>query len=102
MLLNIRNQDGKIISSSSNLRGIRERVQKHLVARCSIGKIGTGEGVLRIEFENMDNFQAHFASYTVLCQFVRKWRSMYGIPLIVDGMECGVIGGDNPFLAGVY
>lgn len=91
----IRNKDGKIISRSRNLRGIREAVGKQLVKTVSISPIGNErypEGKLMILFDNGDNYETNFASYQVLALSLLNWRNLYGAPLVIDcDWECGVV-----------
>ena len=96
----IRNSDGNIIKTSRNLRGIREHVSHNLVKVVGIDRIGDKhlEGKLLILFENGDSYETNFASYEVLCDFLGRWRNIYGAKLIIGGSDCGTISSKNPNL----
>jgi hypothetical protein len=97
----IRDRDGKVISQSQNLAGIRRFVTKKdapTIKVIAIDRIGEKnlEGKLMILFENGDNYETNFASFTVLCRFVSQWRSVRGSPLRIDGTDAGTVSVDNP------
>jgi hypothetical protein len=91
----IRDRDGNVIQRSRNLRGIREYVGKNIIKTVAVDRVGQGEGQLSILFENGSSFQTNFASFSVLCWFVRGWRNAYGAPLLVNGEECGTVRYNN-------
>jgi hypothetical protein len=98
MSIEIRDQSGKVIGRSRNLRGIRAYVGKHIVKVCAIDQIGQWEGKLLVLFESGASCETNFASWTVLKMFVRNWRNMWGAPLRVNGIECGAVSSRNAAL----
>lgn len=95
----IRGPDGKVVSQSQNLRGIRRYIGCHTVSKLDVSQIGDGtEGQLSILFENGNSFQTEFGAWSVLKHFVRHWRNVYGTPLSVNGKDCGKVQYKNPAL----
>jgi hypothetical protein len=95
----ILDRDGKVISKSRNLAGIRRYVGGHVrpsIKVIDVSQIGDGEGKLCILFENECSFETNFASYSVLTGFVRRWRNVYGAPLSVTGQPAGVVSNRTP------
>jgi hypothetical protein len=90
-MLVIRDRDGSAVRQSRNLRGIRTYVGKNLVKVLAIDRLANGEGKLLILFDNGHSFETNFADYTVLRDFVRRWRNVYGAPLRVNGKDAGII-----------
>lgn len=93
---------GEIVQSSRNLRGIREYVSRNLVKVVSISQLPSKlrwDALLQVEFENGNHYATEFASWAVLKDFVRRWRNVYGAPLVVNGRAAGVVSYDNPALA---
>ncbi len=90
--------DGNPVSTSRNLRGIRAYVGKHSIKVLAIDTIADGEGQLSILFENGNSFATNFASFTVLKEWVRNWRNVYGAPLLVNTVDCGTVSYRNPAL----
>lgn len=88
----IRDRNGNIIQRSQNLAGIRRYVGKHAVKVLSITGLQYEAGKLCILFENGASYETNFASFDVLRDFVARWRNVYGAPLIVNGVACGVVG----------
>lgn len=87
----IRDVDGNIVKQSHNLRGIREYVSTHLISTLSIERIAHGEGKLCILFDDGESYETNFADFAVLRDFVRRWRNVYGAPLLVDGVNAGKV-----------
>lgn len=107
----ILDRNGNVIQRSQNLAGIRRYVGKRggpAIKILSIGAIGKyaetrpdiAEGKLCILFVDGSSFETNFASYTVLKDFVRRWRNVYGAPLVVEGADCGTVRYHNPALIG--
>lgn len=101
----IRDRDGKVIQRSRNLAGIRRYVCRNLIrwiklshydnsVRPVIPGIGAPSRMF-IEFDNGATFETHFADWTILCDWVRRWQSAYGAPLMIDGRHCDVVRKDN-------
>ena len=91
----IRDKKGNVIQRSRNLAGIRRYVGKNIVKTLAVDR-SNGAGLLTIEFENGARFDATFASYTVLVEFVRRWRNVHGAPFVLNGEPVGYITYDNP------
>ena len=87
----IRDRDGNVIGRSRNLRGIRRYVADHIITTLAIDELPQGEGKLCILFDNGASFETNFASYTVLRDFVRRWRNVYGAPLVINGFPAGEV-----------
>lgn len=85
------NSDGQVIQKSKNLQGIRRYVQNHTIALLSIAKVEGGKGFLYIRFEDDSRFGKEFESFKVLCEWVARWRSVYGSPLEIDGTSYGAV-----------
>jgi len=94
----IRNSQGFIIQRSKNLAGIRRYVSKNIIKILAMDAISNYEGKLCILFTNGCSFETNFASYTVLKNFVRNWRNVYGSKLIINGSEFGIVEYKNPAL----
>lgn len=95
----IRDENGKIIRRSQNLRGVRTHAQARRAVAVSIDKIGSGEGKLCVLFANRDSFETNFASFNVLKGWVRRWRAVYGAELMVNGSVYDSVSSANPALA---
>jgi hypothetical protein len=101
---------GEVVGTSRNLAGIRRLVSKKLIKELEIGRkevmLGEGspksevasDGVLRILFDDGTRYATDFASYTVLKNFVRQWRNVYGAPLLVEGKARGKVDYKNEAL----
>lgn len=103
----IRNADGEVIRQSRNLRGIREYMGHNRVKVMSIDPMrqptlasltDTSGGKLCILFVDGSSFEANFASYTVLRDWVRRRRNAYGSTLRVAGEDAGTVSYRNPHL----
>ena len=95
----VRASDGKVVSKSRNLAGIRKYVGGHtppLIKVLDVSEIGVGEGKLCILFENGCSFETNFATYSVLKGFVREWRNVDRAPVTVNGQPAGVASKGNP------
>jgi hypothetical protein len=99
----IRDRDGNVIRKSRNLRGIRRYVAEFGAPAIKTLAIDpTGEkgldGKLSILFADGSSYETNFASYSVLCEWVRRWRNVHGAPLLVGGKDCGEVTSRNPYL----
>jgi hypothetical protein len=97
-MLHIRDRRGNIISSSRNLRGIREAVSHRSVVDVSIQRLLGGRGELVIVFRNEDFFETKFEDFEVLKDAIKRWRNLYGAPLNVQGRPKGEVEFHNPAL----
>ncbi len=94
----IRDKNGNPIQSSRNLRGIRAYVSNHAIDTLAIDRLPSGEGKLMILFRDHSSYETNFADFTVLRDFVRRWRNVYGAPLMVNTQECGKVSYSNNYL----
>ena len=93
----VTDRNGKTVNQSRNLRGIREYVRKNLIKELKIKEIEQRKGHIEIYFDNGAYFQTVFESFTVLKQFVRQWRSVYGCRLSVNNESYGNIRYNNSY-----
>lgn len=75
--LYIRDQNGKIISYSKNLRGIRDYINRceDFIYKSSITKLSNGEGKLLILFESKNNFECNFNSFSILKNWINNFKN---------------------------
>jgi len=78
-----------VIYRSVSIRGIRAFVSNNVPTLVDIKKGYKGRGVLTIDFEGGTQFETILPSYEELKETVRNWRSLYGTPLTVDGVDKG-------------
>jgi hypothetical protein len=99
-VLYIQDKDGNFISRSKNLRGVRAYAMRNQAQIVRLYDLvgGAGAGKLYIRFVSEDTFEAGFASFAVMCDYVRRWRSLYGAELRVNGVHCGTVRRDNEHL----
>ena len=99
--MKIISKDGKVIQSSRNLAGIRRYVAHNVIRTLHIchEESNEWEASLNILFDNGAIFQTKFGSFTVLCGFVRRWRNVYGAPLVIDAVNQGEVSYNNPALS---
>ena len=83
--LNILNQDGKVINSSRNLRGIRDYINsgKDQILKSSITKLSDGSGKLLILFESKNSFETNFNDYTILKDWINNFKNYDKTTLII-------------------
>ena len=76
-----------IIGTSRNLAGIRRYVAKSSIPIASIILVEKDNlgGTMKIKFKDGVHFKTDFASFLVLCDWVRRWRAVYGSPLTING-----------------
>lgn len=84
----IYDKDGKVISKSKNLRGIRRYVATNAIEKVMLFSQEAG---IRIVFKNGDYWKSQFADYSVLRWMVSNWRNIYGASLIIDNYFAGVV-----------
>jgi hypothetical protein len=100
----VRDRDGKIIQRSANLAGIRRYVSgfnpRVIIRTLDVSEIGApgpgAGGMLSILFEDGANYQCSFASFAVLCDWVKRWRNVRGAPLTINGAAAGKVSSVNP------
>ena len=83
--LNILDQDGRIINSSRNLRGIRDYINsgKDQILKSSITKLSDGSGKLLILFESKNSFETNFNDYTILKDWIKNFKNYDKDTLII-------------------
>jgi hypothetical protein len=83
--------DGRVINRSRNLAGIRKYVGSHLVKKIVLEQGGgdafTGGGTLHVYFDDGAEFHGGFASYSVMENFVDRWRNVKGVPIEREGVQ---------------
>jgi hypothetical protein len=83
--------DGKVLNQSRNLAGVRRYATKHLVKKVVLERGGgdafTGGGTLNVYFDNGAEFHGGFASYTVMENFVDRWRNVKGVPVERESVQ---------------
>lgn len=94
---------GTVIGTSRNLAGIRTMVRRRPVKYIEISPAYGGfkkdsEAILRVMFQDGSRFETRFASFTVLRGFVKNWRSVHGVQLLVQGRKEGEVSTKNPAL----
>lgn len=84
--------DGKPVSTSKNLAGVRRYAKKHRAAVIAIRNDPDDEtGWMNILFENGSHFRVQFGEYLLLCQWVSRWRAVHGVKLYVNGYDRGTV-----------
>lgn len=99
------NKGGQLFDHS-NLAPIRRYASKYGVDNVSLRKEGSG-AILWVNYLDAPpklknkTFRsiAEFASYSVLLGWVRRWRTIYGCKLFINGVGCGTVSYNNPELA---
>ncbi len=88
-------RDSNVINKSKNLAGVRRymALTRSPVKHIDLSHIGQSEGQLSILWENNASFQTNFASFTVMQNFVDRWRNAWGAPLSIDGLIVGTVHG---------
>lgn len=97
-MISIFDRHGDLVSTSRNLRGIRQAVGKNRVDYVLLKKRPNHEGSLYIAFLNGNRCLIGFASYDVLKQTIRNWRNLYGVDLYADREYQGKVEYGNPAL----
>lgn len=85
-MVEILNSSGKVIRTSCDLRGLsahmrRVRVKSVYICRTRDPKEG---GKIRVVFKNGDTCQTVFASFAVMCDFVRTRKRFQGTEFQLD------------------
>lgn len=97
----VRDKDGRIIRQSRNLSGIRTYAATYPAKVVSVDPLDPPDpaedpqGKLLILFRNGASVELNFASFRVLLDAVRHWRSLYGAALICAGRPCGKVSKRN-------
>lgn len=94
----IYDRHGEPLHTSKNLAGIRRYVSNNIVSVIELIPLGKSGALLSMHFDDGAFYTTQFASYSVLLDFVRKWRNVYGAALIVDGLQAGKVESKNPYL----
>lgn len=89
-----------MVSSSRNLRGLRAYCGDVPATKVGICKWNLTEGSLAVTFTDGAVCVCEWASYEVLRQSLRTWRTLQGAPLEIDGKPAGEVGFRNPWLGG--
>ncbi len=71
----IRAANGRPISKSRNLRGIRTRASKVAIASIDFARIRRTEGKFRVTYEDGAYANITFASFQVMAGFLARWRN---------------------------
>lgn len=90
--------NGKLVKSSRNLRGVRDYARFNSIDTIEINSLPNGAELL-IEFDNRARYITVFADFSVLKDWIRKWKSAEGAKLQVNGKAVGTVGKTNSFLA---
>lgn len=93
----ILDKQGKVFQSSRNLAGIRKAVGQYPVETIKLTKLPDGEGKLFIRFKdygtgnrfNGATFEQKFASYSVMEDFVSRWRNVKGVGIERNPSQLG-------------
>ena len=91
----IHNTNGDIIQRSKNLRGIRAFASKYGIESLRLTGFTDGTGMMTVYFCGASS-TVNFASFEVLQKFVRDWRNARGVPIIVNGLNRGVVTTKEP------
>ncbi len=91
--------NGKLAKSSRNLRGVRDYARFNSIDTIAINQLPTGGGELLVGFDNWAKYSTVFADFSILKNWIRKWKSADGAKLLVNGKAAGTVGKGNPFLS---
>ena len=91
--------EGRLVSMSRNLVGIKSYVSKNPVRYVEIQQFEHDEGGIKIVFQNGYYWLGRWADYTVVKWALRNWRNLAGAELRMNGKSVGKIGYRNPALA---
>ena len=78
-MIEIRNASGEVIRRSRNLRGIQVHARRTWIAEAVASPGEDGRGILQVTFGDGATCRTEFASYTVLCIWLRSRRSWAGV-----------------------
>ena len=92
-------RNDKVVGQSKNLRGIRRR--KNRLAQFMLSHRPNGRGEFCIEWVDGAHAIAYFAHYSVMCDWIRRWRKAQGARLIVQGVYVGKVHKNNDYLTGL-
>lgn len=70
--------DGNVIHRSRNLRGVLDHARRSWVAEAVAEPLPRGKGLLRVTFGDGGTCVTEFASFAVLCTWLRARRSWAG------------------------
>lgn len=93
-------KDGKTVSESKNLRGVRdyENTRYTYVISLAVTRFHSGKGGLVVCWADGARCETNFESYAVLVNWLTKRRSWYGLPIeatVTDETGLAVIGAAN-------
>jgi hypothetical protein len=74
--------DGRVLNTSRNLAGIRKYVSKDPITHITLVHRGS-EGTLQLKLYSGATYEAPFASFEVMRDFVDRWRNARGVPVEV-------------------
>lgn len=95
-MIEIKDKNNKVVSRSKNLRGIRAyAAQKSPVLHVYLYANAEG-GTLQVVFYDGADVIAHFASFQVLQDWVRRWKAAHGALLSVNGKPERTVSNRNP------
>lgn len=106
-MVEIKNKTGKVVQRSQNLRGLREWSGKYSATLVEIWPVWDSkalkvdpskprsfigcDGRMRVTFWNGTVCECDWASFTVLCESLIRWRNLYGVPLKVNGKDAETV-----------
>ncbi len=83
-MVEIANAQGQVIRRSRNLRGIFAHARRTWIEKASASPMQAGQGLLQVTFGDGCTCRTEFASYQVLCDWLRNRRSWAGVRKIGD------------------
>jgi len=78
-MVEIHNSQGQVIRRSRNLRGILDHARRTWIEEASASPAPHGKGILHVTFGDWSTCQTEFASFEVLCWWLRSRRSWAGV-----------------------
>jgi len=78
-MVEICNSQGQVIRRSRNLRGILDHARRTWIEEASAAPAQEGKGILSVTFGDRSTCTTEFASYEVLCWWLRSRRSWSGV-----------------------
>ncbi len=93
----VRSPDGITLQRSHNLRSIRTLAGKVTFEGISVRHAQSGGAYLDMQIAEGNGrwskatYHTDFASFTVLIDFLSRWRNVYGTPLFIDGTRYGLV-----------
>lgn len=78
-MVEIYDSHGQVIRRSRNLRGILDHARRTWIEEASASPAQEGKGILSVSFGDGSTCRTEFASYEVLCWWLRSRRSWAGV-----------------------